>query len=121
MTEYKIDHYGITVVDLDRAAEWYRTLGFEETRRADKPDLRLRLAIMELKGSKLELIEPHENPLNTPLHKPGTQHIAFSVDNLIEAYDQLRENGAVFIDELHTRGAYFCTFPGSLIEIKERK
>ena len=50
MGENRIEHVGLTVSDLDRAVDWYRTnFGFEETRRFDKPELEIKGAI-EISG-----------------------------------------------------------------------
>lgn len=120
---YKFEHFGITVPSLDAAVESYKVLGFKEFRRAEKPDLRLRLAKLQLGDSVLELIEPYEPPLKTELHQIGKMHTAFSADDFNEAYDKLRNNPeVVFIQELLEKGAYFCNFKeGTLVELVQRK
>lgn len=118
---YRLEHIGITVANLESAIESYKALGFQEIKRADKPDLKLELATMQLGDFRLELIKPYESPLETELHKVGTKHIAFSVNDLTKAYDELKNN-ATFIKEFLERGKYFCRFPdGVLIEIIQRK
>ena len=90
--------------------------------RADKPDLTLKLAKLEVKGLvEIELIEPYREPLETPLHRIGSYHLGLSVKNVAEAYERLKDS-VVFIQELLNRGVYFGMHPRAyLMELIQRK
>jgi len=131
MEKYQLEHVGVTVTDIDKAIDWYKTnLGFEVTRRFDKPDLKLQGATMTLGDDYLELLQPYtpepkkESPgsLVSSLHKIGVNHLALNVDNISIAYSRLKANNVEFVGELTEGRYFFCRDPnGVLIEVRQRK
>ena len=105
MPKYELEHVAISVSDVDRTAEWYRThFGFQEVAKSDKPALRVKVALLRLGDRLLEIFEPYE-PLPMPegesglassLQRLGTKHMALAVDDVASAYDQLKTNGVQF-------------------------
>ena len=131
MSEFKIEHFGISVTDIDRAVKWYNeNFGFEETKRFDKPDFEIKGAVMQLGDCILEILQPYTpNPLSpggnsliTVLRDLGANHIAFSIDDITSVYSRLKENNVEFVTELLDGRFFFCKDPdGTLIEIRQRK
>ena len=127
--EYKIEHPGITVADLEKAIKFYtENFGFKEMSRKDKPDLELKLASLQLEDSYLELIQLYQpkiridlrkNPSIKELLQTSTSHIALSVNNLDIAYQSLNENNVQLRD--FNEKFFFCFDPdGFLIEIRQK-
>jgi catechol 2,3-dioxygenase-like lactoylglutathione lyase family enzyme len=133
MPKYEIEHVAITVTDLDRAVAWYTThFGFTEVKRSDRPDLQVRLALLQLGNRFLEIFEGYEpqplpegeNHLQSSLQRVGTKHMALLVDDAAAAYQQLKDAGVEMDTELargRTSQQFFCRDPDSiLIEIIQR-
>lgn len=131
MGENRIEHVGLTVSDLDRAVDWYRTnFGFEETRRFDKPELEIKGATIQLGNDCLELLQPYTSvsetkrrgSLATLLKRSGVNHIALSVDDIAHIYGRLQASRVEFVTELLDARYFFCKDPsGALIEVRQRK
>jgi lactoylglutathione lyase len=107
------DHTSFTVSNLDRSLEFYvDLLGCELVGRRDItnqyfrdivgfPECVVRAAWLRIPGSdhKLELFEyvrPFGIPADTRTNNPGSSHISFYVDDLRDAYDELRSKGVRF-------------------------
>jgi len=129
---YKPDHMALSVSDLDRSMTWYENMfGFQTEVKFDRPDLRLKGAIMMLQGYGLELFqhyEPqalpeHSRTLASDLQVVGTKHLALLVDNVETAYRSLEDKGAEFdggIVEGKTAKYFFAKDPdGILVEVKQ--
>jgi catechol 2,3-dioxygenase-like lactoylglutathione lyase family enzyme len=131
MPEYRIEHAGLTVSDIDRAVDWYvANFGFEVIRRFDKPELEIVGASLKLGGDQLEILQPVgpvaepdvSGPLTACLRRGGANHIALNVDDVARAYESLRANGVEFITDLLESRFFFCRDPfGTLIEVRQRK
>jgi len=131
--ECKLGHLGIRVTSLENSIKFYETnFGFQKIRESDKPDLRLRLATLQLEDSFLELLQPYtptikklairEEKLPDILEKTNS-HIAFNVHSLADAYNQLIENNVKFAAEFNPSESknLFCYDPdGFLIELKQK-
>ena len=108
----KVDQIGIVVGDINRAIEYYQSLGigpFETLPHPDiierkiwgKPvaaeDVGIKTEIARIGPIELELIEPvkGETPWKTFLEKKGEGicHLAFYVDNIDEAESELLNKG----------------------------
>jgi catechol 2,3-dioxygenase-like lactoylglutathione lyase family enzyme len=104
MTRLATHHVGVTVVDLDRAVEFYRdVLGLDELDRftvsgsafADAVDVdgaTGRFAHLDGDGIRIELVEyDPEGPDATSgaINRPGATHVAFAVDDVDGFYADL--------------------------------
>ncbi len=92
-----LDHLGIAVADLEAALELYRRLGLEATAREEIPLEGVRVAMLPLAGSRLELLEPtrEDSPIARFLARrgPGLHHIALRVPGLPALVERLRQAG----------------------------
>ncbi len=131
MNEFRMQHFGISVRDIDKTIEWYKkNFGFELTREFEKPDLEIRGALMKLGDFTLEILQPYfpepftakDNSLITLLQKMGANHFAFSVNDIESTYRKLKENKVELVTELINKKMFFCKDPdGTLIEIRQQK
>jgi methylmalonyl-CoA/ethylmalonyl-CoA epimerase len=106
-----IHHLGVAVVDLDEAVETYRRLfGATVERRAEVPAQGVEAAAVRVGDSRIELVAPldGDTPVGRFLAKrgPGMHHIAFEVDDIRIALDELRTDGANLVDDVPHRGLF---------------
>ena len=109
-----IQHFGLTVSNLDEARHFFHDLlGLEATEVRETsgerpeiilgiPGVSLRLCLFKLPdGNNLEVIE-YLNPRGTKLDlktcNPGVPHIAFIVDDIQKMYDELGAKGVKFVN-----------------------
>ena len=127
----QIDHLGIAVKSLAEAKKFYQTLGLEimpeETVEAEK----VRVAMVPVGESRIELLEPTspDSTIAKFLEKrgPGLHHVALQVTNLVERVEELKAAGARLINEEVQIGAgghmYVFVHPSStggvLLELVE--
>jgi methylmalonyl-CoA/ethylmalonyl-CoA epimerase len=109
----KIDHIGIATRHLDEALTlWRDTLGLKVTSTEDVSEQGVRVAMLPVGESQIELLEPltPNSPVGKFLEKrgPGIHHVALRVTNIQAALVQLKENGARLIDETPRAGAGGC-------------
>ncbi|HJZ81377.1 MAG TPA: methylmalonyl-CoA epimerase [Pyrinomonadaceae bacterium] len=109
----KIDHIGIATSDLHEAAKFYQEglrLGLDDIE--EVPDQKVRVAMLPIGESRLELLEPTsaDSPISKFLAKrgPGIHHLAVQVDDIGAALENLRRQGARLIDHEPRRGAGGC-------------
>ena len=97
-----IDHIGIATPDLDTGSVPYlrmglRPLGADE----ENPIFASKLRVFEVGESLIELVAPTSpnSPLTQALEArgPGLHHIAFRVDDIVIACQELLEQGATFL------------------------
>lgn len=130
----RIDHIGIAVKNLDEALKVYtEALGLECKHIEDVPSQKVRVGMIPIGESKIELLESTDDdgPIAKHIEKrgEGVQHIALSVDDIEGALTRLKEKGIRLIDEeprvgaggariafVHPRGTN-----GVLLELVERK
>ena len=111
----RVDHFALTVGDLERSLRFYRDLlGLEvRVRRVwDEeyvremvgfPDASMDIALLALPGSEdqqLELIEylqPRAKAPRNPINTAGSAHLCFMVDDIQEIYERLRRAGTEFV------------------------
>ena len=105
----KIDHVAIAVENLDRALETYtNVLGLRVEHREHIEDYQVEIATLRVGDTALELIEGKSG--DSPIRKfvetrgPGLHHIAFVVDDIDKALEDLRKQGVHLIDESPRRG-----------------
>ena len=109
----KIDHIGIATNGIDEAAEFYREkLGLSLERVEEVSSQKVRVAMLPLGESRIELLEPigNDSPISKFLVKrgPGIHHIAVKVENIRASLASLKEKGARLIDEEPRAGAGGC-------------
>ena len=109
----KIDHIGIATRQLKEAtALWQDALGLEVDSMEDVGEQGVRIAILPIGETHIELLEPltPDSPVGKFLDKrgPGIHHIAIRVDDIRAALEQLKERGARLIDETPRIGAGGC-------------
>ena len=111
MAARQIHHVGLAVPDLDAAVATYRDLfGGELEHRARVDDQGVNAAAVRIGDSRVELVEPlgDDTPVGRFLAKrgPGMHHVAYEVDDVGAALEELNAEGAELIDESPRRGLF---------------
>jgi methylmalonyl-CoA/ethylmalonyl-CoA epimerase len=106
-----IHHLGVAVEDLDQALATYEQLfGARVEHRETVPDQGVEAASLRIGRARLELLASlgEETPVGKFLAKrgPGMHHVAFEVDDVGEALEELSAQGAELIDERPRRGLF---------------
>ena len=109
----KINHLGIATKGIDDAlAFWQDALGLENVHTETVEEQKVRVAMLPLGESRIELLEPtsDDSPISKFLEKrgPGIHHIAVEVDDIEASLRQLKEKGMRLIDETPRVGAENC-------------
>jgi methylmalonyl-CoA/ethylmalonyl-CoA epimerase len=111
----KIDHIGIAVKNLGQSSKKYSDiLGIKVETIEEIPELGVKIAFIPVGDVLIELIQPMNE--NTPLYKrieekgEGVYHMAFSVDDIDQALDEMKAAKVPLRDELPRPGGM-----GSLI------
>ncbi|RJX23375.1 MAG: methylmalonyl-CoA epimerase [Dethiobacter sp.] len=106
----KIDHIGIAVKNLEEALQFYEEiLGLKSTKIEIVEDQKIKVALLPLGESKLELIQAIDP--DSPIAKfievrgEGIQHIALRVNNIEKKLKSLDEKGVRLIDRVPRYGA----------------
>lgn len=133
MNKAKLEHFGITVRDIDTSIDWYKTnFGFEEVKRFDKPALEIKATMIKLNDFLLELIQPYNPEKNGKEIKNGTPlkeilkqlelcHFAICVDDISAVYDKIEKSGVKYITELFDSRYFFCVdLDNVLIEVRHQ-
>ena len=105
-----IDHVGIAVSDLDESVEHHRrTLGVEPTHRERVEDQGVEEVLFAVGTSSIQLLGAlrSDAPVGRFLANrgPGIHHIAYRVDDLVEALARLRAEGVRLVDEVPRKGS----------------
>ena len=105
----RIAHVGIATQSIAVTAEFYKTLGLEVDVIEVVRDQNVKIAVMNVGDSAIELIEPttDESPIQRFIEKrgEGLHHITLEVDNLEEQLEALKERNIRLIDEKPRQGA----------------
>ena len=106
-----IHHLGVAVADLDQAVATYeRLFGARLEHRDTVPDQGVEAASLRVGESRVELLSPlgDETPVGKFLAKrgPGMHHVAYEVEDVGEALDELASKGAALIDERPHQGLF---------------
>jgi len=109
----KINHLGIAVKDIAEALKfWGDALGLENVHTETVEDQKVRIAMLPLGESRIELLEPtgEDSPISKFLEKRGggIHHIAIEVEDIEAALAKLKSKGARLIDESPRIGAEGC-------------
>ncbi|HKS30235.1 MAG TPA: methylmalonyl-CoA epimerase [Pyrinomonadaceae bacterium] len=105
-----IEHLGIATRQIEETLGFWRdALGLEVVETEEVEGQRVRVAMLPVGESRIELLEPtsEDSPIAKFLAKrgPGLHHIAVRVDDIRSALQRLRERGARLIDEEPRVGA----------------
>ncbi len=106
----KIDHLGIATKGIDEALKfWANALGLENIHTEIVEDQKVRIAMLPIGESRIELLEPtsDDSPISKFLEKRGggIHHIAVEVDDIVAALERLKNRGMRLIDERPRTGA----------------
>ena len=128
----KLEHIGIATRKIDDVLNfWHNGLGAEVIETEEVEDQGVRVAMLPIGESRVELLEPTsaDSPVAKFLEKrgPGIHHIAISVTDIRGTLARLKGSGARLIDESPRIGAGGCliafvhpaTTGGVLLELVE--
>jgi methylmalonyl-CoA/ethylmalonyl-CoA epimerase len=106
-----IHHLGVAVDDLDQALATYeRLFGARLEHRERVSDQGVEAASLRIGGGRVELLASlgDETPVGRFLadRGPGMHHVAYEVDDVGAAIDELAAKGAELIDERPRRGLF---------------
>ena len=134
MNVKKVDHIGIAVKNLDEALKFYKDiLGLDCVGTEVVEEQKVKVAFLPVGDTEVELLESTavDGPIAKFIEKKGDgiQHIAFRVDSIEAAIEEMKENGVKMIDETPRYGAggariAFChpkSTGGVLVELSERE
>jgi methylmalonyl-CoA epimerase len=130
---FSIDHLGIAVKSLAAAKDIYQKLGLSVSGEEVVDAEQVRLVMVPLGESRLELLEPTSE--NSPIARfiarrgEGLHHISLRVPDLTAAVERLKQNGVRLISEEIRIGAgghrYIFVHPSSaggvLLELVESR
>ena len=101
----KIDHIAIAVNSLEEAVKEYKqALGIQEVEFETVESEGVRVAILHLKNSRIELMEPTRD--DSPIKKflisrgEGLHHIALETDNIEGEVERMKGCGVRFLGEV---------------------
>lgn len=104
----RIEHVAIAVKDLDAARDTFATLGIPCDHEETMPENGIRLAMLPIGESALELLEPKTEDSRTAAwireRGEGLYHICLEVDDIAAALDELRAKGIKLRDEVPRTG-----------------
>ncbi|MBX3282772.1 MAG: methylmalonyl-CoA epimerase [Acidobacteria bacterium] len=132
----KIDHLGIAAKSIEEALKFWADglgLGLENVHTEVVEDQKVRVAMLPVGESRIELLEPisEDSPISKFLEKRGggIHHIAIQVEDITAALARLKTQGVRLIDESPRTGAEGCLVAfvhpastnGVLLELVESK
>jgi methylmalonyl-CoA epimerase len=111
VTPHSVHHVGLAVDDLDAAIETYTSLfGAVVEHRSTVVEQGVEAASLLVGSSRIELLAPtaEDTPVGRFLVKrgPGMHHVAYEVDDVSAALDELRAAGVELIDERPRAGLF---------------
>ncbi len=111
MQPHGIHHLGVAVEDLDGALATYeRLFGAELEHRETVEEQGVEAASLRIGAGRVELLAAlgEDTPVGKFLSKrgPGMHHVAYEVDDVGAALDDLAAKGAELIDEHPRRGLF---------------
>lgn len=127
-----IDHIGIAVESIEKARRLYETLGLSVAAMEDVPQEGVRVAIIPVGSTRIELLEATRD--DSPIAKflasrgEGLHHVCLATPDIRAQDLQLREAGVRLLRDEPTRGAEGCwvqfvhpkSAAGVLVELSER-
>ena len=117
----KIDHLGIAVNNIQTARRFYETLGLSVAQEETVEHEQVRIAMIPLGESRIELLEPtsDNSAVGRFLKKrgEGLHHVALHVDDIAATLKALKAKGVRLVSEELQVGAgghlYFFVHPAS--------
>jgi len=111
--EMKINHLGIATKGIDEALKfWADSLGLENIHTEIVEDQKVRVAMLPIGESRIELLEPtsDDSPISKFLDKRGggIHHIAVETGDIEASLQRLKDNGVRLIDQHPRIGAEGC-------------
>lgn len=111
MNTKKINHIGIAVKNLDASIPFYRdALGMTFEGSEVVAEQKVKVAFLLVGESRIELLEPtaDDSPVAKFLEKngEGIHHIAYEVEDVQAAIDNMKKQGVRLIDETPRHGAH---------------
>ena len=111
--EMKINHLGIATKGIDEALKfWADSLGLENIHTEIVEDQKVRVAMLPIGESRIELLEPtsDDSPISKFLEKRGggIHHIAVETGDIEASLQRLKDNGVRLIDQHPRIGAEGC-------------
>src|SRR5689334_19673804 len=99
-----VDHLGFAVRDIEEAVAFYsRTFDVADWERISMPERHMAVAAARIGGTLLELIAPtsEEAPFAKFLRErgQGIHHVAYRVDDIAAALEEVKARGVQLIDE----------------------
>ncbi len=99
-----VDHIGFAVKDLDESIAFYtKTFGITEWERISMPDRNMEMGVTRMGDTLLELIQPtSEDAAVGKFIKDkgaGVHHIAYRVDDIRAAMQELQDKGVRLLDK----------------------
>ena len=109
----KINHLGIATNGIENALKfWEDALGLENVHTEVVEDQKVRVAMLPIGESRVELLEPtsDDSPISKFLEKRGggIHHIAVEVEDIRVSLERLKAQGMQLIDEEPRIGAEGC-------------
>jgi methylmalonyl-CoA/ethylmalonyl-CoA epimerase len=106
-----IHHLGVAVVDLDEALATYeRLFGATLEHRARVPEMGVEAAAVLVGSDRVELLAPigDDTPVGRFLARrgPGMHHVAYEVESVADALDDLTAAGAQLVAERPRSGLF---------------
>lgn len=110
MNATHIEHIGIAVKNLEESIRYYEdVLGLKCYAIEEVVDQKVKTAFFKIGQTKIELLESTspDGPIGQFIDKkgPGIHHLAFAVQGLQSALDEVKEKGIRLIDEKPRSGA----------------
>ena len=121
MAEFRIDHLGIAVRDLDKARMFYELLGMQVGPSEVVPHEQVRAAMIQTGESRIELLEPlgENSVIGRFLDRrgEGLHHVALQVDDIADVFAEMKAAGMRLVSDALNIGAggqlYFFVHPSS--------
>ncbi len=110
MSKPKLDHIGIAVEDIEKAAEAYEKLGFTVESVDDVPGFGVKVAFLPMESGAVELVQPvaEDSAMAKFLAKKGQgiHHLCFEVEDIRAELARLAEAGVQLVDAEPREGAH---------------
>ncbi|HEX6294422.1 MAG TPA: methylmalonyl-CoA epimerase [Nitrososphaeraceae archaeon] len=106
----RVDHIAIAVNNVEEALKNYQNiLKIEKIDIEDVPNEKVRVVMLKLEDSRIELMEPmaDDSPISKFLKEKGEgiHHIAITADNIEDDVARAKKNGMRFLGEIRS-GSY---------------